>query len=48
MPESLLIRGAEISVRSVAMSPELLVVDIVACGEGKEKLRTGGVVRISF
>jgi len=39
--ESLLIRGTEISVRSMAMSPELLVVVICDCGEGSRKLGGG-------
>lgn len=40
MLESLLIRGALISVRSMAMSPELLVVVIFDCRG--EKRRLGG------
>lgn len=34
MVDSLAIRGALISVRSMAMSPELLVVDTFDCKEG--------------
>lgn len=41
MLESLLIRGAQISVRSMAMSPELLVVVIFDCRRGKRRLVGG-------
>lgn len=43
MLESLLIRGAQISVRSMAMSPELLVVVIFDCGGGKRQLGGGNM-----
>lgn len=41
MLESLLIRGAQISVRSIAMSPELLVVVIFDCSGEKRQLGGG-------
>lgn len=40
MLESLVIRGALISVRSMAMSPVLLVVVIFNCRRGRETVRT--------
>lgn len=52
MLESLLIRGAQISVRSTAMSPELLVVVIFVCkGERSRTVRvekTRKMASISF